>query len=207
MDDAQLMLDDMPKPTTQPAHALSDDDSCVHKLINSPCALPHDLLVAFQNVGLDPRTRDALLQHPSIDLVDLDELIGAWTENLKDRVAFAVTNLMLLKRWASSPVVYERAVVAMNPFCPDDLAIMLAGDPEPAVRMNALCCPQLPRSLLRDAATDDPDDDVREFARWLITSTRGRALTSGERYFRAEGSQDVVRVIAWGITRRSSPPA
>jgi hypothetical protein len=207
MANEQLALPGMPEPSDVPPHQVRAlDDAWVQALVDDPLTRPHDLLAAFQNNRLDPRLRDTALQHPSIGLVDLGALIRDWPEGLQERAVSTTTNLMLLQRWATSRVVYERAVVAMNPHCPDDLAIMLSTDPEPAVRMNALCCPQLPRYLLRNAVTHDPDSDVRDFARWLITSPKGRALTSGERYFTADGGEDVGRVVAWGITRQSSPP-
>lgn len=206
MDDRQLTLHGMPEPRDVPAEATHADDANAQALIDDPSTRPHELLTVFQDNKIDPRTRDAALQHPSLSLIDLHAIINDWPEHLKDRAVSTTTNRMLLDRWASSRVVYERAVVAMNPSCPDDLAVMLARDPEPAVRMNALGCPQLPRYLLRDAATHDPDRDVRDFARWLITSAKGQALISGERYFHTEGSSDVGRVVAWGISRQSLPP-
>lgn len=206
MDDRQLTLLGMPEPSNVPSDATRANDDWGQAVVNDPGARPHDLLTIFADNRIDPRTRDAALQHPSLALIDLRALINHWPEELKDRAVSSTTNRMLLDRWAFSRVVYERAVVAMNPSCPDDLAVMLAQDSEPAVRMNALCCPQLPRSFLRDAATHDADDEVRDFARWLIASPKGQALARGERYFHADESSDVGRVVAWGITPRLPPP-
>jgi hypothetical protein len=96
----------------------------------------------------------------------------------------------------------------MNPHCPHDLAIALASDPEPGVRANAVCCPQLPRSERAAIANRDPDRDVREFTRWLMTTARGRDILEGQRYAQIPGESNgvVARVVTYGIDRRTVSP-
>lgn len=208
MKDEQLALDGMPQPVQLAECNLLIDDEWIEALLNDPDARAEDLLAAFKVHDVDPRQRDATLLHPRLAGFDLARAIVDWPEALRDRAVSVTDNRAVLEMWSRSPIPYERAVVAMNPHCPLDLAIALARDPEPGVRVNAVCCPQLPRAERAGIANRDPDPDVREFTRWLMMTTRGRDIIEGHRYAQAAGESDgiVVRVVTYGIDRRAVNP-
>lgn len=208
MSEEQLALDGMPEPVEVPECRRLIDVEWIEALLNDPDALPEDLLAAFRAHDVDPRQRDATLLHPRLAGFDLARAIVDWPESLRDRAVSVTDNRAVLEMWSRSPIPYERAVAAMNPHCPVDLAIALARDPEPGVRANAVCCPQLPRAERAGIANRDPDPDVREFTRWLMTTTRGRDILEGHRYAQAPGGSDgvVARVVTYGIGRRTVNP-
>lgn len=208
MNDEQLALDGMPEAVETPECNRLIDDEWIEALLNDPDARAEDLLAAFQAHDVDPRRRDATLLHPRLASLDLASAIVDWPETLRDRAVSVTDNRAVLEMWSRSPNPYERAVVAMNPHCPLDLAIALARDPEPGVRANAVCCPQLPRAERAGIANRDPDPDVREFTRWLMMTTRGRDILEGHRYAQASGESDgvVARVVTYGMERSTSPP-
>lgn len=208
MSDEQLTLGGMPEPVELPDCRRHIDDKWIEALLNDPDARIEDLLAAFQAHYVDPRRRDATLLHPRLADIDLARAMGDWPEALRDRAVSVTDNRAVLEMWSRSPIPYERAVVAMNPHCPLDLAIALAHDPEPGVRANAVCCPQLPRSERAAIANRDRDPEVRDFTRWLMTTTRGRDILEGHRYAQAPGESDgiVARVVTYGIGRRTVIP-
>lgn len=177
-------------------------------LLADPESNPVDLLDVFADTGLDPQTRDATLMHPAVTSEEILLCFDRWPQALIDRAMSVTDDRALLERWMASPVPFERAVVAMNPHCPYDISILLAGDDHPAVRSNVACCPQLPSSLRAGIATQDPDPTVREFAHWLLTTTAGRDLIEGRRYAAIDARNDDTpnRVIAYGISREVMPP-
>ena len=208
MNEEQLALEGMPEPLELPEGEPVMDEDWVQELLDNPDAPVEELLTAFQISGIDPRLRDATLLHPRLASVDLATAIGDWPESMRDRAVSITDNRPLLEQWAKSPIPYERAVVAMNPRCPADLASALASDPEPAVRANAVCCPQLPRPERAAIANRDPDPDVRGFTRWVLTTLKGQDFVAGHRYAQAPGKAEgvVARVITYAITRDDQPP-
>lgn len=212
MTEGQLALDGMPEPIPLPHREpdLEDvDEQWVHGLLDDPDAAADDLLRAFAATAIAPRLRDAALLHPRLANLDLAPVLADWPQSRKDRAVSVTDSRTVLTQWAASPVPYDRAVVAMNPRCPADLARALADDLDPRVRVNAACCPQLERATRAAMANRDPDPGVRDFAHWLITTTAGRDFVAGHRYAQAPGhAQGVaVRVITYGIERTEQPPA
>ena len=168
-----------------------------------------ELLSAFRATSIQPRLRDALLLHPRVATVDLRRALADWPATLRDRAVSVTDNRAILEQWAHSPMAYERAVVAMNPRCPADLAIQLATDPEPAVRANSACCPNLPQNVRVAMANRDPDGAVRKFIRWLMTTISGQCILKGERYSPNSGEAiaTVTRIVTYGIHRNYRPPS
>lgn len=208
MNDEQLRLEGMPDPIQAPSVDDVVDDEWVQDLLDDPDARVEDLLRGFRSTAVEPRVRDATLLHPCIATVDMLQAIADWPPSVRARAASVTDNRALLERWARSPVPYERSVVAMNPHCPADLACRLAEDPEPAVRANVACCPQLPRATRAAMGNRDPNPDVREFTRWLMTTDAGRDFVAGHRYAQAPGEAEgvVARVITYGIDHDLIPP-
>jgi hypothetical protein len=209
VNEEQLALEGMPEPLELPERDPVIDEDWVQDLLDNPDAPVEELLTAFQISGIDPRLRDATLLHPRLASVDLATAISGWPESTRDRAVSVTDNRPLLEKWADSPIPFERAVVAMNPRCPADLASALASDPEPAVRANAVCCPQLPRPERAGIANRDPNPDVRDFTRWLMTTIRGRDILEGHRYAQAPGESDgvVARVVTYGLDRALCGPS
>lgn len=206
-DGSQLELEGMPRPNATPPP--SQDALRIDALLDDPDATVEDLLSAFRVPGGDARKRDACLLHPSISRIDLVATITNWPEAVRDRALSVTDDISALSHWARSPSPFDRAIVAMNPRCPSELAIDLARDPHAGVRLNALCCPQLPKAMRTAMANRDPDPDVREFAHWLITTITGRDIIDGHRYATVSGrdDQNAVRVITYGISREPIAPA
>lgn len=202
----QLEFPGMPGPIDrqEPAGPAWDEDD-VRALLHNPDASPADLPAAFSDSSAPPDLRDALPRHPALAGIDVLRAASAWPTSLRDRLMSVIDHRDALDTWANSPDPFDRAVAAMNPHCPADIAEQLAVDPHPGVRANAACNPHLsPRTRAR-LAHRGPEEMVRAFVAWLIASDQGRAVVASSRY--AQGSDDgPLRVIAYGMDREDHPP-
>jgi hypothetical protein len=200
---------DFPGPESRPREVL--DAAAAHALLDDCDARPEQLLEAFATTGLDPLLRDQTLRHPRLTYEDLTTAMRYWPASLKERAMSVIDDVRILRDWATSPVPYERAVVAMNPHCPEAFAEELARDPHRGVRANAACAPALSRHSRARLALEDPDPEVRAFVHWLLTTPDGRKLTAGERYVSEEpwagfppGEQ--IRIITYEMPGTAIPP-
>jgi hypothetical protein len=178
----QLRLNGMPEPHLTPWRSLEGTREQAQELLDDPHASALDLLDAFAWSTLDARQRDALLAHPAVTYHDLRMALDLWNGVLRNRALSVLADGSVLLQWADSPAPKVRAIVAMNPSCPADLALRLSNDPHSGVRGNAACAPNLPSKRRLALANRDPDPAVREFVLWFITTTCGRAVVAGERY-------------------------
>lgn len=200
---------DLPEPESR--HRETRGPDAVQALLRDCDARPDELLDAFATTDLDPLVREQALRHPRVSHDDLTNALKHWPVTLKDRAMSLIDDVRILREWAQSPIPYERAVVAMNPHCPRELAEELAQDPHCGVRANAACAPSLSRRSRARLALQDPDPEVRSFVHWLVTTPDGRKLTAGERYVSEEPwagfpSGRQIRIMTYEMTRTVIPP-
>lgn len=209
--DEQLRLGGMPAPRADAPPPPEGSAQDAQALLDNPDAAADDLLQAFTWSSLPARLRDTLLLHPAILHKDLERALDEWTGALRDRALAVTDDVLVLQKHAQSPSPHVRAIVAMNPACPADLALRLSEDPHPGVRGNAACCPNLPKAQRLALANRDPDPEVREFVHWLVTTTDGAELIAGARYtaLRDAGEHDahsVGRIVSYGMGALGQAP-
>lgn len=209
MSEEQLELAGMPGPVDSWSTALDADGVWVQVLLDDPDAAAEDLLRAFCSHEVNEQLRDSVLLHPRLAGYDLGQAMAAWPENTRDRAAAVTDDRTVIGRWATSRVPFDRAVAAMNPHCPGDIVLTLAQDTHPGVRANAVCNGNLPRKIRAGIANRDPDPDVRDFTRWIMTTTAGRNLIDGCRYTPTDRDSDesLGRVIVYGMSRAACGPS
>jgi hypothetical protein len=166
------------------------DEESIVDLLNDPQASQADLIQVIEATDVDPHLRDGALNHQNLSDDAIEMLLIQGSDGLRTRILAGVQRATILRQWARTHQVTDRATVAMNPATPPDAVSHLVRDRAPEVRSNLVFHPGLSLAQVRRLALTDRDADVRQAARFALSTATGWLLRTGERWVASDQVAD-----------------